>query len=63
MAFWLPILTTRWRSIPELFPPNYPRLVDISAPEQIAAVLLNSITGAGGESFREIFRRNFSLEQ
>ena len=63
MAFGLPILTTRWRSIPELFPPGYPRLVDISAPEQIADALIASITGETAESFREIFRQQFSLAQ
>src|SRR6202012_4516637 len=33
MAFGLPILTTRWRSIPELFPPDYRFLVDIKSPD------------------------------
>ena len=36
MAFGLPILTTRWRSLPELFPANYPGLVNVRSPEQIA---------------------------
>ena len=34
MAFGLPILTTRWRSLPELFPPDYPGLVDICHPNR-----------------------------
>jgi len=63
MAFGLPILTTRWRSIPELFPADYPLLVDITSPEQIAEKLSAAITGSTAESFREIFHRNFSLEQ
>jgi glycosyltransferase involved in cell wall biosynthesis len=63
MAFGLPILTTRWRSIPELFPAGYSLLVDITSPEQIAAALLNAITGSAGEPLRGIFLRNFSLEQ
>jgi glycosyltransferase involved in cell wall biosynthesis len=63
MAFGLPILTTRWRSIPELFPAGYPLLVDIMSPEQIAAALVTAITGSEGESLRGIFLRNFSLEQ
>ena len=28
MAFGLPIVTTRWRSMPEMLPPDYPGLVD-----------------------------------
>ena len=39
MAFGLPIVTTRWRSLPEMLPPNYPGLVDSQSPEQIAAAL------------------------
>jgi glycosyltransferase involved in cell wall biosynthesis len=63
MAFGLPILTTRWRSIPELFPPDYRCLVDICSPEQIAEVLVASLTGETAESFREIFLSHFNLEQ
>ena len=63
MAFGLPILTTRWRSIPELFPPDYRYLVDICSPGQIADALLASLAGETAESFREIFLRHFTLEQ
>ena len=61
MAFGLPILTTRWRSLPELFPANYPGLVDIRSPEQIANVMPALMTGEAGDGFREIFIRNFTL--
>src|SRR6266704_2384130 len=63
MAFGLPILTTRWRSLPELFPANYSGLVDIRAPEQIANVMPALMTGEAGDGFREIFLRNFTLER
>jgi glycosyltransferase involved in cell wall biosynthesis len=63
MAFGLPILTTRWRSLPELFPANYPGLVDIRSPEQIANVMPALMTGEAGDGFREIFIRNFTLER
>jgi glycosyltransferase involved in cell wall biosynthesis len=63
MAFGLPILTTRWRSIPELFPPDYRCLVDICSPEQIAEAIVAGLTGETAESFREIFLRQFNLEQ
>jgi len=39
LAFGLPIVTTRWRSIPEMLPPNYPGLVDPKSPGQIAEAL------------------------
>ena len=61
MAFGLPILTTKWRSIPELFPANYTGLVDIRAPEQIARGLLSLLTSENSEGFRDIFLRNFTL--
>lgn len=63
MAFGLPILTTRWRSIPELFPLDYRCLVDICSPNQIADALLASITVETAESFREIFLQHFTIEQ
>jgi glycosyltransferase involved in cell wall biosynthesis len=63
MAFGLPILTTRWRSLPELFPANYPGLVNIRSPGQIADRLLALMTVKTGEGFREIFLRSFTLER
>ncbi len=63
MAFGLPILTTRWRSIPELFSPDYRCLVVIRSPGQITEALLTGITGETAESFREIFLRQFNLAQ
>jgi glycosyltransferase involved in cell wall biosynthesis len=61
MAFGLPIVTTRWRSLPELFPAGYPGLVDVRAPEQLADGLLNALT-ENGEILRGIFLKNFALE-
>lgn len=63
MAFGLPILTTRWRSIPELFPANYPGLVDICSPEQIARAVLALLSSETGEGFHDSFLRNFTLER
>ena len=62
MAFGLPILTTRWRSLPELFPADYPGLVDVRSPEQIANVMPALMTGEAGDSFRDEFQRSFTLE-
>jgi glycosyltransferase involved in cell wall biosynthesis len=63
MAFGLPILTTRWRSLPELFPADYPGLVNIRSPEQVADVMLALMTSESGEGFRDIFLRAFTLER
>jgi len=62
MAFGLPIVTTRWRSLPEMLPAGYAGLVDVRAPEQVAAALMNLLRGESGEAFRDIFLRNFTLE-
>jgi glycosyltransferase involved in cell wall biosynthesis len=63
MAFGLPILTTRWRSLPELFPIDYPGLVDIRSPEQVANVMPALMTGEAGDGFREIFLRHYTIEK
>ena len=63
MAFGLPILTTRWRSLPELFPADYPGLVNVRSPEQLADRLLALVTIETGEGFRDIFLRSFTLER
>lgn len=63
MAFGLPILTTRWRSLPELFAPGYSGLVDIRSPEQIANVMPALMTGEAGDGFRNAFLRTYTLEQ
>ena len=61
MAFGLPILTTRWRSLPELFPENYPGLVNVRSPEQLADRLLALMTVETGEGFRNAFLNSFTL--
>ena len=61
MAFGLPIVTTRWRSLPELFPPGYAGLVDVRSPEQIADGLVESLKEDGG-ALRDLFVKHFTLE-
>jgi len=63
MAFGLPILTTRWRSIPELFAEGYPGLVAIRSPEEIATAILAVMGAENGECFRDAFLRDFTLER
>jgi len=62
MAFGLPIITTRWRSIPEILPPDYPGFVDPKSPIQISEKLRHLATLDISEQLREIFRRRFTLE-
>jgi len=61
MAFGLPVVTTRWRSLPELFPPGYAGLVDVRSPEQVADGLVEALTEEG-EILRGLFLKHFTLE-
>jgi glycosyltransferase involved in cell wall biosynthesis len=63
MAFGLPIVTTRWRSLPEMLPPNYPGLVNGHDHDEIAAGLLKIAVLDASEPLRETFLNRFSLEQ
>lgn len=62
MAHGLPIVTTRWRSLSEMLPADYPGLVSIKSPEKIAAALLNVMTQETGEGFRQMYLARFTLE-
>jgi glycosyltransferase involved in cell wall biosynthesis len=63
MAYGLPVITTRWRSIPEMLPENYLGLVEPKSPEQIAGALANLAESDFSGALREIFQRRFTLEQ
>ena len=63
MAFGLPIVTTRWRSLPEMLPPDYAGLVNDQNPDEIADVLLKILAAPVGDQLRENFVRRFTLEQ
>jgi glycosyltransferase involved in cell wall biosynthesis len=63
MAFGMPILATRWRSVPDLFPENYPGLVNIQAPDEIAAALFHLALRDDSEAFRRTFVDNYSVER
>jgi glycosyltransferase involved in cell wall biosynthesis len=63
MAYGLPIVTTRWRSIPAMFPAGYAGLVDDQTPGPIAEALLSLMAVETGEQARELYLRSFTLEQ
>ncbi len=62
-AFGLPVVTTRWRAIPEMFPDNYPGFVDSKSPAQIAEKLCLLCTSDWCRPLRETFIRRFTLDQ
>jgi glycosyltransferase involved in cell wall biosynthesis len=63
MAFGLPIVTTRWRSLPEMLPENHPGLVSGQDPDELAAAILLALAEDDGERLREHFAANFTLER
>jgi glycosyltransferase involved in cell wall biosynthesis len=60
MAFGLPIVTTRWRAIPEIFPEKYAGLVDPQSPEQIAVVFEKFLREYHAQTFRTQFLDRFT---
>ncbi|MGD0745619.1 MAG: glycosyltransferase [Verrucomicrobiota bacterium] len=62
MAFGLPIVTTRWRSLPEMLPANSPGLVANQSPDEIATALLAVLMHETGENLRKNFLSQFTLE-
>lgn len=62
MAFGLPVVATRWRSIPELFPYGYSGLVDVRAPEQLAACIRSVVIEHNGKDLRDTFLRRFTVQ-
>lgn len=63
MAFGLPTVTTQWRSLPEMFPPDYPGLVSSQSPREIADALFLLMTQRTGEQLRGNFLKQFTSER
>jgi glycosyltransferase involved in cell wall biosynthesis len=63
MAFGLPVVASRWRSLPEVLPPDYPGLVAIRSPQEIATALIASLSEPTGEILRERFLAHFTAER
>jgi glycosyltransferase involved in cell wall biosynthesis len=63
MAYGLPIVTTRWRSLPEMLPLNHPGLVNDQGPEEIAGAILRVLAEKSGVRVRQHFCDRFTLER
>jgi glycosyltransferase involved in cell wall biosynthesis len=61
MAFGLPVVTTRWRAIPEALPANYLGLLEPRQPDRAAEAVLRALT-EDGQPLREQFVRRFSIQ-
>jgi len=60
MAYGLNVIATRWRILPELFPPDYPGLADPESPVQIAEKLEVFAGQYHGEALRERYLQRFT---
>jgi glycosyltransferase involved in cell wall biosynthesis len=63
MAFGLPVVTTRWRMIPELLPKDYPGIVEPRSPEQLANALLAAMKQGYDATQRQRFLKDFTVER
>jgi glycosyltransferase involved in cell wall biosynthesis len=61
MAFGLPIVSTRWRGIPEMLPENYVGLVEPRDPTAAARALISVVQTEEGLRLRERFLDRFQL--
>jgi glycosyltransferase involved in cell wall biosynthesis len=62
MAFGLPIVTTRWRSLPEMLPADYSGLVNDQNPDEIAATILKVLAERSGELVHRHFTGRFTIQ-
>lgn len=60
MAAGLAIVTTRWRAIPELLPPDHPGFVPPRAPAEIASALLRVCTHDDSAEMRAHFLAGYT---
>lgn len=63
MAYGLPMVTTRWRAIPELFDPEYPGLVEPKNPRLVAVALLQVATVTDHKPFRQQFLDRYTVAE
>lgn len=60
MAFGLPVITTRWRAIPEILPADWPGFVSPRSPQEIAGALCRFFTTEYSAQIRGQFITRFT---
>jgi glycosyltransferase involved in cell wall biosynthesis len=63
MAFGLPIVTTRWRSIPEMLPKDYLGFAEPKDPISVAVALRRVLVEVQGNELRGIWLQHFTLDR
>lgn len=62
MAYNLPIISTYWRMVPEIFPENYQYLVNARNPNSIAHILKQLVRQPEDIHLRDWFLNNYTLK-
>lgn len=63
MAYGLPIVTTRWRCLPELFPKDYPGLVDPRSAAPTADALAAALATESGLANRQWYLDHYQWDR
>lgn len=63
LAFGLPVVATRWRALPEVLPPDYPTLVPVNRPDEVAGGLAYWLQEEPPASLRLWFLQQYSLDR
>lgn len=63
LAYGLPVVTTRWRSIPDVVPQDFDTFVDIKSPDQIATTLLTVLKRSYEDRPRQHFIEKLTAER
>ncbi|HWN94135.1 MAG TPA: glycosyltransferase family 4 protein, partial [Methylomirabilota bacterium] len=63
MACGMSIVATRWRSIPELFPPEFPCLVEPMDPQAVATALETVMRSESNSTLRRRFLDKYTVER
>ena len=63
MAWGVPVITTRWRGLPEFLPPGYGGLVTPRSIPELVATVPAVIAAAPGAELRRRFQAEFTLDR
>ncbi|MCW5552680.1 MAG: glycosyltransferase family 4 protein [Verrucomicrobiae bacterium] len=63
MAFGMPVITSHWRSIPELLTKDYAGLIPPRSPQRIAEAILRMLAEEQSVALRDHFLQHFTIEQ
>jgi len=63
IAWGVPVVTTRWRSVPELLPRDYDGLANPCSPDEVCQAILAVMKSRSGVRMRRVFEEGFRLDR